>query len=289
MHARAVSRLQLESDLRHGIENKEFSVYYQPIVSLETRRLAGFEALVRWNHPRNGLVSPVDFIPVAEETGLIVPIGQWVLNEACRQVRQWQLDSPSHRSLSLSVNLSARQVAQPDLLDQIKAALNSSKLSPHCLKLEITESVVMENAEAAALMFKQLRSLGVQLSIDDFGTGYSSLSYLHRFPLNYLKIDRSFVMRLTTDNDNAIVRTISTLARNLGMEVIAEGIETEEQYQQLKMLGCEYGQGYLFSRPVNSGGVVHLLAQDARRDLEPHLNLTTDNADFLLISADLLQ
>ncbi len=230
---------------------------------LQTGRLAGFEALVRWNHPRRGLVSPADFIPVAEETGLIVPIGQWVLNEACAHVRQWQIDSPSHRALSLSVNLSARQVAQPDLLERIKEALATSKLNPHCLKLEITESVVMENAEAAALMFKQLRSLGVQLSIDDFGTGYSSLSYLHRFPLNYLKIDRSFVMRLTTDNDNAIVRTISTLARNLGMEVIAEGIETEEQHQQLKMLGCEYGQGYLFSRPVDNDGVQHLLAQDA--------------------------
>jgi diguanylate cyclase (GGDEF)-like protein len=273
MHARAVSRLQLESDLRQAIENKEFCVYYQPIVSLETGRLAGFEALVRWNHPRRGLVSPADFIPVAEETGFIVPIGQWVLNEACAQVRQWQLDSPSHRTLSLSVNLSARQVAQPDLLDRIKEALATSKLNPHCLKLEITESVVMENAEAAVLMFKQLRSLGVQLSIDDFGTGYSSLSYLHRFPLNYLKIDRSFVMRLTTDNDNAIVRTISTLARNLGMEVIAEGIETDEQYQQLKMLGCEYGQGFLFSRPVDNNGVEHLLAQDARRDLNPDVNL----------------
>ena len=279
MHARAVSRLQLESDLRQAIEQKEFCVYYQPIVSLQTGRLSGFEALVRWNHPRRGLVSPADFIPVAEETGLIVPIGQWVLNEACAHVRQWQLDSPSHRSLSLSVNLSARQVAQADLLDRIKEALASSKLNPHCLKLEITESVVMENAEAAALMLKQLRALGVQLSIDDFGTGYSSLSYLHRFPLNYLKIDRSFVMRLTTDNDNAIVRTISTLARNLGMEVIAEGIETEEQHQQLKMLGCEYGQGFLFSRPVDSEGVMHLLAQDAKRDSEPDVDLSGKSAE----------
>jgi diguanylate cyclase (GGDEF)-like protein len=273
MHARAVSRLQLESDLRQAVEQKEFCVYYQPIVSLQTGRLAGFEALVRWNHPRRGLVSPADFIPVAEETGLIVPIGEWVLHEACAHVREWQMAFPSHRSLSLSVNLSGRQVAQTDLLDRIKEALASSKLNPHCLKLEITESVVMENADAATLMFKQLRSLGVQLSIDDFGTGYSSLSYLHRFPLNYLKIDRSFVTRLTTDNDNAIVRTISTLARNLGMEVIAEGIETEEQYQQLKMLGCEYGQGYLFSHPVGHDGVLHLLTQDAHREVEPDLNL----------------
>ena len=284
MHARAVSRLQLESDLRQAIEQKEFCVYYQPIVCLQTGSLAGFEALVRWNHPRRGVVSPADFIPVAEETGLIVPIGEWVLSEACSQVRQWQIDSPSHRSLSLSVNLSARQVAQPDLLERIKEALGTSKLNPHCLKLEITESVVMENAEAAALMFKQLRSLGVQLSIDDFGTGYSSLSYLHRFPLNYLKIDRSFVMRLTTDNDNAIVRTISTLARNLGMEVIAEGIETEEQYHQLKMLGCEYGQGYLFSRPVAGDGVAHLLEQDSRRNAEPDINLDQQTTDENLVA-----
>ena len=272
MHARAVSRLQLESDLRQAVEQRQFCVYYQPIVSLQTGRLKGFEALVRWKHPTRGLVLPADFIPVAEETGLIVPIGEWVLAEACARVREWQIASPSHRSLSLSVNLSARQVEQPDLLDRIKEALENSKLNPHCLKLEITESVVMENAEAAALKFKQLRLLGVQLSIDDFGTGYSSLSYLHRFPLNYLKIDRSFIARLTTEDDNAIVRTISTLARNLGMEVIAEGIETEEQYQQLKMLGCEYGQGYLFSHPVDNAGVLHLLAQDARRDTATALN-----------------
>ena len=283
MHARAVSRLQWESDLRQAVAQDEFCVHYQPIVSLLTGRLAGFEALVRWQHPRLGLVLPADFIPVAEETGLIVPIGEWVLAEACKKVREWQLASPSHRSLSLSVNLSARQVAQPDLLERIKEALENSKLSPHCLKLEITETVVMENAEAAALMFKQLRSLGVQLSIDDFGTGYSSLSYLHRFPLNYLKIDRSFVTHLTTDNDNAIVRTISTLARNLGMEVIAEGIETEEQYQQLRMLGCEYGQGFLFSQPVHSEVVLHLLAQDAHRDEDPGLPLNQTTNDEIVV------
>lgn len=283
MHTRAVSRLQLESDLRQAIEKKEFCVFYQPIISLQTGRLSGFEALVRWLHPRRGLVSPADFIPVAEETGLIVPIGEWVLSEACARVREWQLKSPSHRSLSLSVNLSARQVAQPNLLERIKEALDESKLSPHCLKLEITESVVMENAEAAAQMFKQLRSLGVQLSIDDFGTGYSSLSYLHRFPLNYLKIDRSFVDHLTTDSDNAIVRTISTLARNLGMEVIAEGIETEEQYRQLRALGCEYGQGYLFSQPVNTESVLHLLAQDAHRDADAELAIVPPAEEEIIV------
>src|SRR6266496_374341 len=267
MHARAVSRLQLEGDLRLAVERNEFCVHYQPIIALETGRLAGFEALVRWNHPRRGMISPGDFIPVAEETGLIVPLGQWVLEESCMRIKQWQQESPCHRALSLSVNLSGRQVAQPDMMSQIEHALDSSKLNPHCLKLEITESVVMENAEAATIMFKQLRTLGVQLSIDDFGTGYSSLSYLHRFPLNYLKIDRSFVSRMTSTDDNSeIVRTIAALARNLGMQVIAEGIETEEQHKQLKALGCEYGQGYLFSRPVDGRGVEQLLEKEVERE-----------------------
>ena len=263
MHASAVSRLRLESDLRQAIEQQEFCVHYQPIIVMETGKLAGFEALVRWNHPERGLVSPEDFIPAAEETGLIVPIGQWVLEHACMSIVEWQRQSPCFRTLSLSVNLSARQIAQSAMVQQVKRVLERSGLNPHCLKLEITESVVMENAEAAAAMFKQLRTLGVQLSIDDFGTGYSSLSYLHRFPVNYLKIDRSFVSRMTEANDNAeIVRTIATLARNLGLEVIAEGVETQEQYQQLKALGCEYGQGYLFSYPVDSAVVPSLLAKD---------------------------
>jgi len=282
MHARAVSRLQLESDLRQAVEQKQFCVYYQPIIGLETGRLAGFEALVRWNHPRRGLISPADFIPVAEETGLIVPLGQWVLEESCAKIRQWQQKSPCHRALSLSVNLSGRQVSQPDLVAQIKQALDDSKLSPHCLKLEITESVVMENAEAATIMFKQLRALGVQLSIDDFGTGYSSLSYLHRFPLNYLKIDRSFVSRMTIADDNSeIVRTITTLARNLGMECIAEGIETEEQHQQLKALGCEYGQGYLFSRPVDDVAAEHLLTKEEERETELPIEQTVKSEEVL--------
>ncbi len=277
MHARAVLRLQLESDLRQAVEQKEFCVVYQPIIALGSGRLAGFEALVRWNHPRQGVVQPADFVPVAEETGLIVPIGGWVLEEACKKVREWQLASPSHRALSLSVNLSARQVAQPDLLEQIKRALEVSKLNPHHLKLEITESVVMGNAEAAAQMFKQLRALGVQLSIDDFGTGYSSLSYLHRFPLNYLKIDRSFVTRMTTDNDNAIVKTITTLAHNLGMEVIAEGIETDEQHRGLRDLGCEFGQGFLFSRPVDHDGVLSLLAKDSQNDKQMEMEIEIES------------
>src|SRR5687767_1964814 len=265
MHANAVSRLRLESDLRQAIEQQEFCIHYQPIVAMETGRLAGFEALVRWNHPERGLVVPDEFIPAAEETGLIVPMGQWVLEQACISLVEWQRQSPCFRMLSLSVNLSARQIAQPNMVDQVKRALERSGLNPHCLKLEITESVVMENAEGATAMFKQLRALGVQLSIDDFGTGYSSLSYLHRFPVNYLKIDRSFVSRMTEANDNAeIVRTIATLARNLGLEVIAEGVETQEQYQQLKALGCEYGQGYLFSYPVATPDVPGFLTKELK-------------------------
>jgi diguanylate cyclase (GGDEF)-like protein len=286
MHARAVSRLRLESDLRRAVEQQEFCIHYQPIVAMESGRLAGFEALVRWNHSERGLVFPDEFIPTAEETGAILPIGQWVLEQACIKLREWQQQSTCFRLLSLSVNLSAKQMSQPNLVDQVKRALEVSKLNPHCLKLEITESVVMENAEAATAMFKQLRALGVQLSIDDFGTGYSSLSYLHRFPVNYLKIDRSFVSRMTETTDNAeIVRTIVTLARNLGMEVIAEGVETQEQNQQLKALGCEYGQGYLFSRPVETAAVSVLLANELAREANLNLPAPSYQGEPLVTSA----
>jgi len=262
MHAKAIARLRLESDLRLAVERDEFRVHYQPIIALESNRLAGFEALVRWEHPQRGLVMPNEFIPVAEETGLIVAIGELVLKHACRRLTSWQRISPAYRNLSLSVNLSARQVAQPDLIETIRAVVAETGIDPHCLKLEITESVVMENPEAATLMFKQVRALGVQLSIDDFGTGYSSLSYLHRFPVNYLKIDKSFVGRMTEESDNSeIVRTIITLARNLGLEVIAEGVETEHQNKKLKALGCDFGQGYFFSRPVDGESAGKLLTK----------------------------
>ncbi len=251
MHARALSLLQLENDLRRAIERQEFTLHYQPIINLETNELAGFEALVRWQHPERGIISPGEFIPLAEETELIIPIGELLLGEACRQMREWQERSPSAANLTMSVNLSGKQLRQADLVDQVKQTLKTTGLEPTSLRLEITESVVMENAEMATAMLRQLRSLDVNLSIDDFGTGYSSLSYLHRFPVNVLKIDRSFVSRMSDGNENAeIVRTILTLAHNLGMEVVAEGVETEDQQQQLKALKCKYAQGYLFSRPV---------------------------------------
>jgi diguanylate cyclase (GGDEF)-like protein len=256
MHTHAVYVLQMENDLRRAIEREELRVYYQPIVALENGQLAGFEALIRWQHPERGFINPSDFIPLAEDTGLIVPLGLWILKRACQQLCQWQWQSPANRSLFMSVNLSGKQVAQPDLVENIRDILDETHVDAKHLKLEITESAVMENAEMAARLLKRLKALGVQLSIDDFGTGYSSLSYLHRFPVNTLKIDRSFVGRIGEAAENIeIVRTVISLAENMGMEVVAEGIETLSQLAQLRKLKCQYGQGYLFSRPVDAQSV----------------------------------
>ncbi|HEX5884402.1 MAG TPA: bifunctional diguanylate cyclase/phosphodiesterase, partial [Pyrinomonadaceae bacterium] len=251
MHTRAVTLLRLESDFRRALENRELCVYYQPIVSIASGELHGFEALVRWRHPERGIILPSDFIPLAEETGLIVPLGLSVLREACNQLRNWQQRSVFNRYLIMSVNLSGKQLMQSDLTEKIEEVLRESQLDPWRLKLEITETVVMENSELAAITLAKLRELGVRLSIDDFGTGYSSLSYLNRFPVDTLKIDRSFVTTLSDAHENLqIVKTIVTLAGNLGMEVIAEGVETEDQLNQLKALKCQYAQGYLFSEPL---------------------------------------
>jgi diguanylate cyclase (GGDEF)-like protein len=263
MHARAVARLQLENDLRRALERQEMVVYFQPIISLATNKIAGFEALVRWQHPQRGFVSPGDFISIAEETGLIIELGRWVLEESCRQMRAWHLQHPSEKPLSISVNLSGKQFTQSNLIEQIKQILDETGLNPRSLKLEITESVVMENAEIASSMLLQLRALGVKLSIDDFGTGYSSLSYLHRFPVNTLKIDRSFISRLDAGDENTeIVRTIMTLANNLGMDVVAEGIETEKHLLHLKEMRCQFGQGYLFSKAVDAEAAGALLQRE---------------------------
>ena len=252
MHAQAVTRLQLEADLRRAVEHKEFRLHYQPIVSLTDGKMSGFEALVRWQHPERGLVSPVEFISVAEETGLIVPIGRWTLHEACRQLRAWQISHPAIPPLSVSVNLSGKQFLQPDLVEQIDAMLLEVGLDAHSLRLEITESVMMEHADFIVAMLEKLKARGIQLYIDDFGTGYSSLSYLHRFAIDALKIDLSFTQRMrTSPKDREIVRTIMMLAESLGIASIAEGIETLDQLEQLEQLRCHSGQGYYFSQPVD--------------------------------------
>jgi diguanylate cyclase (GGDEF)-like protein/PAS domain S-box-containing protein len=251
MHGELMSRLKMETDLRRACERDELFVDYQPIVSLQNRTLIGFEALVRWRHPDFGLVPPKEFIPIAEETGLILQIGQTVLRSACRQAREWQQTYPSSPPLFVSVNLSVKQFNEPGLVENIAELLEESNLPPRCLKLEITESVFSDNIDAAVTLLTQLRNLGVQLSIDDFGTGYSSLSYLQRFPIDTLKIDRSFVTQMMENEENlAIVRTIVALAQNLGMDVVAEGVETEDQLRLLRKLECENGQGYLFSTPL---------------------------------------
>ncbi|MGK7917219.1 MAG: putative bifunctional diguanylate cyclase/phosphodiesterase [Prochloraceae cyanobacterium] len=253
MHTHALKQLHLESELRRALSRQELVVYYQPIVSLETKCLQGVEALVRWQHRERGLISPADFIPIAEETGLIVTLDQWVLKNACRQLLCWQKQFPALDHLTLSVNLSAKQFLQSDLTEQIDQILAETGILGQDLKLEITESVLIEDPDSAAEMLRQLRNRKIQVCLDDFGTGYSSLSYLHRFPLNILKIDRSFVSSLEVkDERSAIVRTIVTLGHELGIEVIAEGVETARQMQCLKALGCDYGQGYCFSPPVDS-------------------------------------
>jgi len=266
MHTKAVSQLQLETDLRHAIERKEFEIYYQPIVNLDNGAVSGFEALVRWNHPKHGLISPSDFIPVSESTDLIVPLTLMILQESCRQVGEWSKDA-QNRSLFVSVNLSGKHFDHPDLVEQIKDVLDETRFDPTCLKLEITETAVMENAETAISMLKSIKELGVKISIDDFGTGYSSLSYLHKFPIDTLKIDRSFVNSIDDGSENEeIVRTIVALAKALNLTVVAEGIENVNQFQYLSMLGCESGQGYLFSRPLPATEIVKLINDEAPWD-----------------------
>src|SRR5215212_1001503 len=251
MHTRAVTLLRLESDLRRALEKDELCVYYQPIVSLATTELHAFEALVRWQHPERGIIVPDDFIPLAEETGLILPIGLRVLRDACNQLRKWQQHSLSNRDLIMSVNLSGKQLMQPDLIERIEEVLHESQINPWHLKLEITETVVMENPELAAVTLAKLRGLGVRLSIDDFGTGYSSLSYLNRFPVDAVKIDRSFVSAIgTSTRDTTIIRAIVALAKSLQLSVTAEGIESTDQLRQIRELGCNRGQGYLLSKPL---------------------------------------
>lgn len=262
MRERVVALFKMETELRQAVVGgQEFRVYYQPVVSLQSGRLVGFEALVRMRRPDGSLVPPAEFIPLTEETGLILSIGRWVLAEACRQMRVWQQRYPEHPTMQMSVNLAGRQFAQPDLLQQIEAVLAETGLDTASLKLEVTETVIMEHAEAAAVVLEQLRAKGIKLLMDDFGTGYSSLSYLHRFPVDTLKIDASFVRRMDVDRKNAdIIQTIVTLAHTLNMDLIAEGVESAEQLAQLRALGVEYGQGYHFAKPLEASAAEALIA-----------------------------
>jgi diguanylate cyclase (GGDEF)-like protein/PAS domain S-box-containing protein len=263
MRANAIARLKLETELRRAIEQKEFENYYQVIVSLETGQIWGFEALVRWRNPARGIIPPSEFITIAEETGLIVPLTQWVLQTACQQMRIWHTRFEENPPLLISINLSARHFFQSDLLQQCRTVLSETQLLHSSLNIEVTESAMMPNPEAAIGLMHQLKSLGIKIALDDFGTGFSSLSYLHRFPLDSLKIDRSFVSRILKDDE--IVRTILNLGRNLGLKVVAEGVETVEQIERLQDLGCELAQGYFFSVPINAQEATDLLAAKHHR------------------------
>jgi diguanylate cyclase (GGDEF)-like protein/PAS domain S-box-containing protein len=261
MNAHAIERLEWESELRQALSNNEMRVYYQPIVCLETGGFREVEALVRWEHPRYGLVPPSEFIPLAEETGLIIPLGQWVLREACRQMHEWQ-QHPERQSLIVSVNLSARQLQHPDVVQDVIKTLQETGLDSSSLKLEITESMMMQGAETSLAKLHQLKMLGISLAVDDFGTGYSSMSYLSSLPIDTLKIDRSFVSKMHENEEGmAIVQAIVTLAKTLNLTITSEGIETWEQLVKLQALGCDQGQGYHFARPMTADQIGPLLSE----------------------------
>jgi len=261
MHEDAVARLKLEHDLNKAVSEGQFRLYYQPIVSLKSGRISAFEALLRWQHPERGLVFPDEFIGVAEETGVIEELGWWVLDEACAAAASWRREHPEFAELRMNVNLSGRQFRVTDLADRVVGIIRSHGLSTGSLRLEITETVVMEDAQASREVLADLQGQGVGICIDDFGTGYSSLNYLHAFDVDVLKIDRSFVRRITREHRPEIIGTILELSRSLGLSVTAEGVETREQLLQLRELNCDLGQGYYFARALAHDEVLRLLAR----------------------------
>jgi len=262
MHTQAVNRLNLETQLRKAFEKDEFVLHYQPIMDIFKKQLVGFEALVRWQHPTRGLILPSEFIPITEETGLILRLDDWVINESCRQLSNWRNRFPEHFPLKISVNLSVQDLRAANLLSSIERSLSKTGLSGDCITLEITESMLIDNIHKTIDLLNQLREKNIHISIDDFGTGYSSLKYLHLLPADYLKIDRSFVSRMAEENrDYQVVNTIINLSNQLGVAVIAEGIETNQQLKWLEKLGCEFGQGYFFSKPLPASEIEQLIFQ----------------------------
>jgi diguanylate cyclase (GGDEF)-like protein len=280
MHENVLDRMQIEMELRRIVDQlfldgtSDLQLHYQPIIALNTGKISGFEALLRWPHEERGMISPLEFIPIAEETGLIVPIGQWVIQEACQQLHHWQTQLDM-MELTMSVNVSSRQFLQAEFLPMIRQALEYTEISPACLKLEITESVLMETAKSVTERLEYLRDLGVRLSLDDFGTGYSSLSYLQQFPINTLKVDRSFITNLAHEQDQ-VVQAIVALTDGLSMDAVAEGIETEAQLHHLQELGCEYGQGYLFSPALDRAKAEQMLIDDPRWETRSQKNILRD-------------
>jgi EAL domain-containing protein (putative c-di-GMP-specific phosphodiesterase class I) len=262
MRSQAFSRLETEQELRIALEKQEIELYYQPIISIDSNRVVSLEALIRWNHPRRGLLLPGEFLPIAEESGLILSIGKWVLNEACAQLKSWHERCPWLANVTVNVNVSNRQFAQPNFVQEVLEALQTTGLSAESLKLEITESVLISNYAAANQVFTQLRQLGIQLQIDDFGSGYSALGYLQHFPISAVKIDKSFVDEIGKGRRGAeLIRAIVSMTRELGMETIAEGIETQEQFSKLKELACNFGQGFLLSKPLDKQAAEEILAK----------------------------
>ena len=262
MHDTALKRLELKADLQRAIEHQEYRLHYQPVIELESGRIVGVEALIRWIHPVRGVVPPLDFIPLAEETGLIVPIGRWVLREACRHAVELQERFPSDPPIHMAVNLSVRQIARPELVEEVREILVDTGLDPHSLILEITESVMMQDMDLSIERLGHLKQLGVQLAVDDFGTGYSSLNYIRRFPVDILKVDKSFIDGVNGGGEaSALTEAVIKLAGILNLRPVAEGIERADQLHRLLELRCEMGQGYYFAKPLRSDELAALLEE----------------------------